>query len=135
MRGRGLTRASALVYHALPCDTIGEIVARTGLSRRTVYSALRSLHSEGLTTQDETNAWVRLDESLDAVAKRRGTAGASEQQRRKHAYQRENFTAWLMQPQARKTKAVYLLRTQKEEEEQQPPDCVWWEAIEWKDAA
>lgn len=130
-RGQGLTRSAALVYAVLPCDSIGAIAEQTGLSRRTVYNALYQLHSAHLAVQDEHQAWVRTDETLDAVAKRRGTAGYGEKQRKLHQLQRESFNAWLVRPRGKKAGDPYVLR----EEAQQPPESIWWEDIEWRDAA
>jgi hypothetical protein len=131
MRGYGLTRSAALVYAALPCATIGQIAMQTCLSRRTVFIALHSLHSEGLVTQDEARAWVRTDVTLDEVAKRRGTAGYGEKQRKMHRLQRESFTAWLVRPRGKKVGNPYALR----KEEQEAPAPIWEEDIEWRDAA
>jgi hypothetical protein len=47
-----------------------------------------------LTDRAERPAYLR---ALDAVAVRRGTAGASDRQREEHRKQREQYIAWLKQ--------------------------------------
>jgi hypothetical protein len=137
MRGKGLTRSAALILAALPCATARAIAAATHLSLRTVRNALAALKAEGLIEKKEKNTcWTRTCETLDTVAERRGTAGASEKQRKMHALQREAYGARLVKSTGRKDGTVYTLRRPKEEE-QGPPDPVWGEQPDdwYRDAA
>jgi DNA-binding IclR family transcriptional regulator len=52
VRGKGLSLSAAFVLHELPCRTADEISERTGLSVRTVRSALAALQDEGLVVKD-----------------------------------------------------------------------------------
>jgi hypothetical protein len=137
VRGVGLKRSAALVLAALPCATARAIAAATHLSKRTVRNALAALKAEGLIEKKKESAcWMRTCETLDAVAERRGTAGAGERQKRMHALQREAYGARLVKPTGRKDSTVYTLRPPKEEE-QRPPDPTWGEYPDdwYRDAA
>jgi hypothetical protein len=48
VRGKGLTKAAATVYDALPAKTQKEMHEGTGLALRTVKSAFASLRKENL---------------------------------------------------------------------------------------
>jgi hypothetical protein len=108
-RGYGLTRSAGLVCEALPAANSQELAKRTHLSLGTVRKALASLKAENVAKKDEiTGVWIRTTQSLDAVARRRGTPTASEDQKRLHARQRANYSAWL-RPRVRKIGDVYRL--------------------------
>jgi hypothetical protein len=134
VHGTGLPLSAALVLHELPCRTAEELRKTTGLSLRTIRSAFAALQAEELIEKSaDTGDWVRTAETLDAVAERRGTAGASERQVKLHVWQRAVYST-LMRSAASQSAPIAPIHNLSEDE-RQPSDPLWEEDITWRNAA
>jgi hypothetical protein len=105
-RHRGLGKSALQVWEKLrlyPSQTPAELAASTGRGLATVRRVLARLERIidpvtgevfKLVERDVTGCWQALDvdiDTLDAIARAIGTAGAGERQKAKHAEQRAGF--------------------------------------------
>ena len=68
-----------------------EIAAALGVSSTTVRRALRKLQGHEAARQNSDGNWIAIEVDFDAIARRTGTYGAGEIQRRRHEAEREGF--------------------------------------------
>ncbi len=89
-RGGGLGAAAAWVYEGLsstPVTTV-ELSEATNLHLRTVQRCLRALAHRDLAEKTAAGTWVKGGADIDALARRRGSAGASADLKERHRQER-----------------------------------------------
>src|SRR5690606_16600818 len=101
---RGLGRAAEAVHDALlslqnqgpyGVDTVTAIAQRTGMAPARVRARIDALVRHGLAAPGPSPRAVAARDALDAAARRLGTAGITDDRRRRYDAEREAYAAWL----------------------------------------